>query len=324
MVEETSVRSSLGVDELEAQYDPEWKNEQQERLLSSEEKRSAEDESEDNSAGDALLGTSRDASLEARHDSRRRSCRSWFSARNILIVILGILFLLMVLAQALGFKLRHGKHLPESQTIISDVQRTGFRRPPSDYVLDPNWNYGAWRTTRKYHWTITDEEVNPDGVYRQMILIDGQFPGPLVECNEGDTLSIEIENQSVNATSLHWHGIFQNGTNWMDGTVGVTSCPIPPGGKFTYEFTIKGQSGTYWYESFHSPGITADIHQVSFPSWTPSCGWTVWTSDCSLRKRERISEDRICHRSSPDDTRLLSRLEWSTDATISRQRSREF
>lgn len=247
MVEETSARSSLGADQPEAQYDPEWTNEQQERLFSSEEKRSTEDESEDNSARDALLGTSRD---EEQHELRKRSCRAWFSVRNILIVVLGILFLLMVLAQAFGFKLPHSHHLPESQTIVSDVQRTGFRRPPSDYILDPSWNYGAMRTTRKYHWTIADEEVNPDGVYRQMILIDGQFPGPLVECNEGDTLSIEIENQSVNATSFHWHGIFQNGTNWMDGTVGVTSCPIPPGGKFTYEFTIKGQSGTYWYVHF--------------------------------------------------------------------------
>ncbi|KAF8856061.1 hypothetical protein BDZ45DRAFT_548274, partial [Acephala macrosclerotiorum] len=38
--------------------------------------------------------------------------------------------------------------------------------------------------------------------------------------------------------SFHWHGIFQNGTNWMDGTVGVTSCPISPGGKFKYELPL--------------------------------------------------------------------------------------
>jgi FtsP/CotA-like multicopper oxidase with cupredoxin domain len=98
--------------------------------------------------------------------------------------------------------------------------------------------------TRLYHWTISNKEVNPDGVYRQVTLINGQFPGPLVEYHEGDTLEIEVENQSINATSFHWHGIHQNGTNWMDGTVGVTQCPIAPGGKFSYKFTIQGQSGS--------------------------------------------------------------------------------
>lgn len=34
----------------------------------------------------------------------------------------------------------------------------------------------------------------------------------------------------------------------MDGPVGVTQCPIQPGSRFTYNFTIN-QPGTYWYHS---------------------------------------------------------------------------
>lgn len=34
----------------------------------------------------------------------------------------------------------------------------------------------------------------------------------------------------------------------MDGAVGATQCPIPPGSFFTYNFTID-QPGTYWYHS---------------------------------------------------------------------------
>ncbi|KAH8820616.1 L-ascorbate oxidase [Xylogone sp. PMI_703] len=126
-----------------------------------------------------------------------------------------------------------------------------FRRPQSDYLLNPNWDSNASPATRHYYFTISDVEVNPDGVYRPMILINGQFPGPLIQCNEGDRLVIHVQNNGVNATSLHWHGLFQNGTNWMDGTVGVTQCPIAPGGNFTYDFTIRGQHGTYWYHSHH-------------------------------------------------------------------------
>jgi hypothetical protein len=32
---------------------------------------------------------------------------------------------------------------------------------------------------------------------------------------------------NFNGTSIHWHGIRQLNTNWMDGVSGVTECPIP-------------------------------------------------------------------------------------------------
>ncbi|KAG0290183.1 hypothetical protein BGZ98_003565 [Dissophora globulifera] len=75
------------------------------------------------------------------------------------------------------------------------------------------------------------------------------FPGPLVEANTGDRIVVKVTNNLVNGTSIHWHGMFQNGTNWMDGTVGVTQCPIPPGQSFTYNFTVPNQWGTYWWHA---------------------------------------------------------------------------
>lgn len=132
----------------------------------------------------------------------------------------------------------------------------GWLRPgngqPQGYILDPNWDFSAPPTKREYHWTIKDKDHNPDGVYRPMILINRQFPGPLIKANEGDTIVVHIDNQAVNATSIHWHGLFQNGTNWMDGTVGITQCPIAPGARFTYEFRVDRQSGTYWYHAHHA------------------------------------------------------------------------
>lgn len=134
-----------------------------------------------------------------------------------------------------------------------DVPAVPRLRDPSQYVLDlASWDYGAPPTTREYHWTILDADLNPDGVYRPMTLINNQFPGPLVECNDGDTLVVHVVNRAANATSIHFHGLFQNGTNFMDGTVGVTQCPIAPNSTFTYRFRVRGQSGTYWYHAHHS------------------------------------------------------------------------
>lgn len=77
----------------------------------------------------------------------------------------------------------------------------------------------------------------------------GQYPGPTIEANEGDTIIVNVKNKLPKVgTSIHWHGLFQNGTAWMDGPAGVTQCPIPDGGSFTYKFKIEGQYGTYWWQ----------------------------------------------------------------------------
>lgn len=119
-----------------------------------------------------------------------------------------------------------------------------FRRQSSDYTIDPDWDYDASPMRREYNWVITDITANPDGVFRPMMVINGQFPGPMIVCNEGDTIVVNVVNEAKNATSIHWHGLFQNGTNWNDGTVGVTQCPIAPGRSYRYEFAVKGQAGS--------------------------------------------------------------------------------
>jgi hypothetical protein len=103
----------------------------------------------------------------------------------------------------------------------------------NDYVLDPKWDYHASPQRREYKFTIRDHMHNPDGIYRPMILVNNQYPGPLIEANEGDTIVVHVQNQATNATAIHWHGIYQIGTPHMDGTVGVTQCPIAPGRGFT-------------------------------------------------------------------------------------------
>ncbi|KAI1633406.1 multicopper oxidase-domain-containing protein [Biscogniauxia mediterranea] len=124
---------------------------------------------------------------------------------------------------------------------------TTLRRPDNDYILDPDWDFRAPNQVRSYDWTITDQEGNPDGVFKPMIMINNQFPGPLIEINEGDVIIVNVKNQASNATAIHWHGIFQNGTNWMDGAAGVTQCPIAPGRSYQYKFNVTGQAGTYFY-----------------------------------------------------------------------------
>ena len=142
-------------------------------------------------------------------------------------------------------------------TVSSPLNRTASFR---HYVLDPKWDFNASPTTREYWWTVENTELNPDGVYKSMVVINGRFPGPIIRANQDDTIVVHISNKGVNATSIHWHGIYQNGSNWMDGTVGVTQCPIAPWASFTYRFHLRGQSGTYWYHAHQGTQVADGLY----------------------------------------------------------------
>lgn len=167
-------------------------------------------------------------------------------------------FVLLVLCTfALPLVVRLSMHSKLSRQAVatpavdSPATSQTWTRPAEDYILSNDWDFTAEPQVREYDWIISDAEINPDGVYRQMLVINGQFPGPMVRVNEGDTIKVKVTNNAMNATSVHWHGMYQNGTNHMDGTIGVTQCPIAPGHSFTYEFEVMGQSGTYWYHGHH-------------------------------------------------------------------------
>ncbi|MBK5293604.1 MAG: copper oxidase [Acidobacteriia bacterium] len=75
---------------------------------------------------------------------------------------------------------------------------------------------------------------------------NGSVPGPTIEVNEGDKVRVVFENRLPEMTAVHWHG-FEVPME-MDGSVGLGQDPVPPGGRFTYEFTLN-QHGTFFYHS---------------------------------------------------------------------------
>ncbi|RDB20793.1 Laccase [Hypsizygus marmoreus] len=104
---------------------------------------------------------------------------------------------------------------------------------------------------------VTNGFILPDGFNRSAILVNGQHPGPLISGKKGQTFRLNVENALTDntmhrATSVHWHGFFQKGTNYADGPVGVSQCPISPNNSFLYEFPVADQAGTFWYHSHFS------------------------------------------------------------------------
>ncbi|KAG9309086.1 laccase C [Chiua virens] len=105
---------------------------------------------------------------------------------------------------------------------------------------------------------IVNQNIAPDGFNRSSVLVNGVFPAPLIQVQKGNRLSLQVNNQLTDTTmdietSIHWHGIFQQGgTNYADGVAWVTQCPIKQQKSFQYQFNVGSQTGTYWYHSHYS------------------------------------------------------------------------
>lgn len=98
----------------------------------------------------------------------------------------------------------------------------------------------AEAATVTYDFNITWVRANPDGIFeRPTIGINGKWPLPIMKATKGDTIIVNVDNQLGNqSTTLHFHGLFMNGTTSMDGPASVTQCSIQPGSQFTYNFNV--------------------------------------------------------------------------------------
>jgi iron transport multicopper oxidase len=148
-------------------------------------------------------------------------------------------------------------------------------------------------------WNITWVTANPDGLKeRPVIGINGEWPMPTVEVDKGDRLVVNVHNSlPEHNTSIHFHGMYQNGTNYMDGPPGVVQCPIIPGQDFTYNFTVN-QNGTYWYHShvggqypdgYRAPFIVHDKNAYFAEDYDEELTWTV--SDWYHEVMDKLSAD---------------------------------
>ena len=120
-------------------------------------------------------------------------------------------------------------------------------------LFSSSWALAA---VKEYHLTIDEGMVNVTGKPLKRITVNGKFPAPLLEFEEGDEAVIHVHNNLKNQdSSLHWHGLLLPGL--MDGVPGFNGFKgIKPNADFVYRFKVR-QNGTYWYHA-HSKGQEQD------------------------------------------------------------------
>lgn len=120
-------------------------------------------------------------------------------------------------------------------------------------LVSSSWAFAA---VKEYHLNIDEQMVNITGKPLKRITVNGQFPVPLLEFEEGDDAIIHVHNKLKNKdSSIHWHGLLLPGL--MDGVPGFNQFKgIKPQTDFVYRFKVR-QNGTYWYHA-HSKGQEQD------------------------------------------------------------------
>ncbi|CZR52693.1 related to multicopper oxidase [Phialocephala subalpina] len=203
--------------------------------------------------------------IELRKHNRSRIF-FWTFGLAIFFVPLAIFFILYLQWHS-SFRVS-GSNLrtpPGSVTTAESTRDLKVLLHPEDHVSrDPG--------TRHFSWNITKARIAPNGVQKEVFLINGRFPGPTVEARRGDTLEIEVFNFAEEEVSLHWHGLHMRGANHMDGPVGITQCAIKQGGNFTYRVPIGDQAGTFLQRAdglygglvVHSPGMSLDKNTYQY------------------------------------------------------------
>jgi FtsP/CotA-like multicopper oxidase with cupredoxin domain len=92
----------------------------------------------------------------------------------------------------------------------------------------------------------------------ERIKINDNFPGPTLIVRQGQLVSARVVNNlpmdyEYREITVHWHGMHQFDTPWMDGVGKISQVPITPVGdnSFTYYFRPASPTppGTHWYHS---------------------------------------------------------------------------
>lgn len=98
--------------------------------------------------------------------------------------------------------------------------------------------------------------VTADGVERGILTFNRQLPGPAIQVCQNDIIIVDVVNRMKGqSVSIHWHGLFQARTPWMDGVPGVTNCPILEKETFRYSFCAS-EYGTLFGHSHDGTQLT--------------------------------------------------------------------
>ncbi|KAI8005387.1 Laccase-14 [Camellia lanceoleosa] len=108
------------------------------------------------------------------------------------------------------------------------------------------------QTLRTVHWVLEETNYTRLCSSKNILTVNGSFPGPTLHVHKGEKLIVNVQNQGK-------HGVKQPKNPWSDGPEYITQCPIQPGANFSYEIIFSTEEGTLWWHA-HSDWSRATVH----------------------------------------------------------------
>ncbi|GMP80114.1 hypothetical protein CsSME_00035346 [Camellia sinensis var. sinensis] len=115
------------------------------------------------------------------------------------------------------------------------------------------------QTLRTVHWVLEETNYTRLCSSKNILTVNGSFPGPTLHVHRGEKLIVNVQNQGKYNVTIHWHGVKQPRNPWSDGPEYITQCPIQPGANFSYEIIFSTEEGTLWWHA-HSDWSRATVH----------------------------------------------------------------
>ncbi|KAI4328936.1 hypothetical protein L6164_021249 [Bauhinia variegata] len=103
--------------------------------------------------------------------------------------------------------------------------------------------------TRFYDFKVQTRRVSKLCNTKDIVTINGMYPGPVVYAQEDDRIIVNVTNRTPYNVTIHWHGVRQRLSCWYDGPSYITQCPIQSGQSFIYNFTVVKQKGTFFWHA---------------------------------------------------------------------------
>jgi len=108
----------------------------------------------------------------------------------------------------------------------------------SDALVFPNIQTGSF--------SLTAQSTNGGVFNGNSLFVYGYenniILGPTFKLNSGENFSVNVQNDLIEATNIHWHGLTAPAN--MDG---YPSDVIEAGSSFNYNFPVMERAGLYWY-----------------------------------------------------------------------------
>ena len=180
------------------------------------------------------------------------------------------------------------------------------------YYFDDNGNPVPLQPNRTCSTMTNTNCTNPQFVdgstFRMAIAVNGQIPGPTLIVHEGQTAVIHVHNNlTTEGISIHWHGMHQRRTPYMDGVGQVTQCPIGPQSSFSYRY-LASPSGTFWYHSHTGTQRTEGLYGALIVKETPK---RIATIQAELQRRGACDKFEDL-----PDQHTLTLLDWQEEPSL--------